>query len=67
MESKNSKSGSYVIREAESIIENYLRNKELSDLKKYYQLKEKYDRLKILSIAVMITSSIGILLSVILK
>lgn len=65
MENKNSKSDSYVIREAENIIENYLKNRELSDIKNYYQLKEKYERLRILTIAVMITTFIGTLLSII--
>ena len=65
MENKNSKSDSYLIREAENIIENYLKKRELSDINKYYELKEKYERLKILSIAIMITSILGALLSVI--
>ena len=65
MDNKNSKSDSYVIREAENVIENYLKNRELSDIKNYYQLKEKYERLKILTIAVMFTSFIGTLLSII--
>ena len=65
MENKNFKSDSYVIREAENIIENYLKKRELSDINKYYELKEKYERLKILSIAIMITSILGALLSVI--
>ena len=65
MENKNSKSDSYVIREAENIIENYLKNREISDIKNYYQLKEKYERLRILTIAVMITTFIGTLLSII--
>ena len=65
MENKNSKSDSYVVREAENIIENYLKNRELSDIKNYYQLKEKYERLRILTIAVMITTFIGTLLSII--
>ena len=66
MENKNSKSENYVIREAENIIENYLKNRELSDIKNYCELKEKYDRLKILTIAVVFTSFIGTLLSIIL-
>lgn len=65
MENKNFKSDSYVIREAENIIENYLKNRELSDIKNYYQLKDKYERLKILTIAVISTSVIGTLISVI--
>ena len=65
MENKNFKSDSYVIREAENIIENYLKNRELSDIKNYYQLKDKYERLKILTIAVISTGVIGTLISVI--
>ena len=38
MDNKNSKSDSYVVREAENIIENYLRDRELSDIKNYYNL-----------------------------
>lgn len=65
MENKNSKSDSYLIREAENIIENYLKKRELSDIDKYYELKEKYERLKIISIAIMITSMLVAILSVI--
>lgn len=62
---KNPKSESYIIKEAENIIEDYLKNREES----YYQniFKEKYERLKILSIALGITSTIGILLSVVFR
>ena len=67
MDNKNSKSDSYIIREAENIIENYLRDRELSDIKKYYNLREKYDRLKILTVAMFITFSVGMLLNIILK
>ena len=65
MDNKNSKSDSYVVREAENIIENYLRDRELSDIKNYYHLSEKYERLKILSIAMFIVFSIGMLLNII--
>ena len=65
MDNKNSKSESYVVREAENIIENYLRDRELSDIQNYYNLKEKYERLKILTIAMFITCIVGTLLSVI--
>lgn len=67
MQNKNSKSKSYIVREAESIIEKYIEDREISDIKKYYNLKEKYERLKILTIAIVITSSIGILLDIFLK
>ena len=67
MDNKNSKSESYIVREAENIIENYLRDREMSDIKNYYQLKQKYERLKILTIAMFITCLVGTLLSVIFK
>lgn len=67
MDNKNSKSDSYVVREAENIIENYLRDREMSDIRNYYQLKQKYERLKILTIAMFITCLVGTLLSVIFK
>jgi len=66
MNNKNSKSDSYIVREAENIIEKYLEDREMTDIKKYYNLKEKYERLQILTIAVFITGSIGTLLSVFL-
>lgn len=62
---KNPKSESYIIKEAEHIIENYLKNREEDYNNSYY--KEKYERLKILSIAMSVVVSIGILLSIILK
>ena len=67
MDNKNSKSNGYVVREAENIIENYLRDRELSDIKNYYNLQEKYERLKILSIAMIITFSVGILINIIIN
>ena len=57
MQNKNSKSKSYIVREAENIIDKYIDNREMSDIKKYYDLKEKYDRLKILTTAIFITLS----------
>lgn len=63
MDNKNFKSDSYVVREAENIIENYLNNREESDMKNYYNLKEKYERLKILTIAMFITCFLGVLCS----
>lgn len=65
MNNKNSKSESHIVKQAENIIENYLRDREICDIKNYYNLKEKYARLKILTIAMFITTLIGILLSVI--
>lgn len=67
MQNKNSKSKSYIVREAENIIEKYIEDRELRDIQKYYKLKDKYERLKILTFAVFLTSSIGILLDIILK
>ena len=66
MQNKNSKSKSYIVREAENIIDKYIDNREMSDIKKYYDLKEKYDRLKILTTAMFITFSIGILMNIVL-
>lgn len=65
MENKNSKSESYIVREAENIIENYLREREMCDINKLYKLMEKYERLKILFVAFFIVSCIGILISII--
>lgn len=65
MDNNNSKSDSYIVREAENVIENYLRDRELCDIKNYYQLRQKYERLKILTIAMIITCLGGTLLSVI--
>ena len=67
MDNKNSKSESYAVREAENIIENYLRDREICDIKSYYQLREKYERLKILTIFLFTVSMIGMLLNIILK
>ena len=67
MNNKNSKSESYIVREAENIIEKYLNDREISDINKYYILKEKYEKLKVLTIAMFITTLIGTFLSVILK
>ena len=58
----NSKYNSFIIKEAENIIENYLKNKEKYE---YINYKEKYERLKILSVAIGIVSSVGILISII--
>lgn len=63
----NSKSESYIVREAENIIEKYLEKRNEYNEISFYKLKEKYERLKILSIAIFTTSSIGLLLNIILK
>lgn len=60
---KNPKSESYIIKQAENIIEEYIKNREESYECKF---KEKYERLKILSIALGLVSSIGILVTIIL-
>ena len=65
MQNKNSKSKNHIVREAENIIEKYLNDREMSDLKRYYDLKERYERLKILTIAIFITFSISMLLNII--
>ena len=61
---KNPKSESYIIKEAENVIENYLKTREN---KENNLLKKKYERLKITSIAMGIVGLIGILISVIFK
>ena len=61
MDNKNSKSNSYVVREAENIIENYVRNRQMCAIENYYQLKEKYERLKILTVALLVCSCGGML------
>ena len=63
MYNKNSKSESYIVKQAENIIENYLRDRKICDIKDYYNLKEKYERLKILTVAMFVTTLIGTLLS----
>ena len=65
MHNKNSKSESYIVKQAENIIENYLRDREICDINNYYNLIEKYERLKILTVAMFITTIIGTLLSLI--
>lgn len=60
---KNHKSESYIIKEAENVIEEYIKNR-----KEIYEsdiFREKYERLKILSIAMGGVGSLGILLSII--
>ena len=59
---KNPKSESYIIKEAENIIEKYLKNRKEDN---YIDYKEKYERLKILSISLVVVGSIGILLNII--
>lgn len=65
MHNKNSKSESHIVKQAENIIDNYLRDREVCDIKNYYNLKEKYERLKILTVAMFITTLLGTFLSAI--
>jgi len=67
MKNNNSKSESYIVRQAEGIIDKYLEARELSKVKKYYRLKEKYERLKILTGASLAIFIIGMLLNIFLK
>jgi len=67
MKNKNSKSESYIVREAENIIEKYLANRELGNVKKYYQLKEKYEKLRILSILIFTIFIISMILNIFFK
>jgi len=60
---KNPKSESYIIKEAENVIEEYVKNRKENDLIDY---KEKYERLKILSVVLGIIIIVGSLLSIIL-
>lgn len=67
MKNKNSKSESYIVREAENVIERYLNNRELSNINKYYELKEKYEKLRILAVAIFITFIVTIILNIVFK
>ncbi len=62
---KEQNSNSYIIRQAENIIDDYAKNKKSKHDIYYY--KDKYERLKILSIIVSIVSALGILFTVIFK
>ena len=64
MQNKNSKSDGYIVRKAENIIEDYLNNRELSNINKYYQLKEKYEKLRIVTLVTTITFVISTLLNI---
>ena len=64
MKNRNSKSESYIVREAEGIIEKYLSNRELGNIKKYYQLKEKYEKLKILAVITFATFIASMILNI---
>lgn len=67
MKNKNSKSESYIVREAENIIEKYLSNRELGNIKKYYKLKEKYEKLKALIVLISSIFIMTIILNILFK
>ena len=62
---KEFKQNSFILKQAENIIDDYTKKqKEKYDICYY---KEKYERLKILSIAISVVSALGILFTVIFK
>ena len=63
MNNKNSKSNNYVIREAENIIEDYLKTREMQRTESYKILKEKYERLKIFTASIFFAICLGIILN----
>lgn len=63
---KSPKSESYIIKEAQNIIEDYVKRKEENDGENEIW-KEKYERLKVLTIGIAIAQSIMILVNIILK
>ena len=63
---KSHKSESYIIKEAQNIIEDYVKRKEENDGENEIW-KEKYERLKVLTIGIAIAQSIMILVNIILK
>jgi len=65
MEDYNPKSKSYIIREAENIVKSYIEKREFSDIKKYMLLKQKYERLKIISISMLLATCLLIILRII--
>jgi len=67
MKNKNSKSESYIVKEAESIIEKYINNrKNKSDIEEYEKLKEKYIKLQIIASITIIIFMLVTLLNVFL-
>ena len=63
---KSPKSESYIMKEAQNLINEYVKRKEESkDETKV--LKEKYERLKILTIGIIIAQSIMLLINIISK
>ena len=63
MNNKNSKSNSYIIKQAETVIEDYLKKREMQRSENYKILKEKYERLKILTASIFFASILGIILN----
>ncbi len=61
MNNKNSKSDSYIVKEAEMIIEDFLKVREMRKTQNYAVLKEKYERLKILTASILFASILGII------
>lgn len=64
---KSPKSESYIIKEAKNVIEEYIKRKQEYESNNINIWKEKYERLKILTIAMFIAQSILIVLNLILK
>ena len=64
---KSPKSESYIIKEAQNVIEEYIKRKQEIKSNKINIWKEKYERLKILTIAMFTAQSILILLNLILE
>ena len=64
---KSPKSESYIIKEAQNVIEEYIKRKQEIKSNKTNIWKEKYERLKILTIAMFTAQSILILLNLILE
>lgn len=64
MKNKNSKSESYIVKEAENIIEKYLTNRELGNIKKYYQLREKYEKLRIVAVLIFVTFMASMIINI---
>lgn len=67
MKNKNSKSESYIVREAENVIKKYLNNRELSNINKYYQLKEKYEKWRILAVVTSAILVVTVILNIFFK
>lgn len=65
MKNKNSKSESYIVKEAENIIDTYLSKRELGDIENYNKLKRKYKKLKIIIITIAIANCISMLINII--